>query len=125
VPTYEATERVWREYRRLTAHSQHTARARQEIILADRYLDTSIDSSDPAEWAKLAQRAATLCDKVHRNVRLQAAIDRRIAQTQKAQRHPGVDNVFTPRGPSAESVARPKPKAGTTGASADPSIRRA
>ena len=71
----------------------------QEITLADRCLDTSVDSSDPAEWAKLAQQAATLRDEVHRNVKLQAAIDRRIAQTQQAQRHPEIDNVATPHGP--------------------------
>ena len=79
--------------------SQYTARARQEITLADRRLDTSVVSSDPAEWAKLAQQAATLRDEVHRNVKLQAAIDRRIAQTQQAQRHPEIDNVATPHGP--------------------------
>jgi conjugative relaxase-like TrwC/TraI family protein len=83
----------------VSTHRQHTARARQEITLADRYLDTSIDSSDPAEWAKLTQRAATIRDEVHRNIRLQAASDPRIAQTQQAQHHPRVDNVATPLGP--------------------------
>jgi conjugative relaxase-like TrwC/TraI family protein len=82
-----------------STHSQHTARARQDIALADRCFDTSIDSSDPTEWAKLAQQAATLRDELHRNIRLQAAVDRRVAQTQQAQRHPGVDTFAAPRGP--------------------------
>jgi hypothetical protein len=82
-----------------STHSQRTAHARQEITIADRRLDTSIDSSDPAEWAKLAQQAATLRDELHRNIRLQAAVDRRIAQSQQAQRHPAVDTFAAPRGP--------------------------
>jgi conjugative relaxase-like TrwC/TraI family protein len=82
-----------------STRSQRTARARQEITLAERCLDTGIDSSDPAEWAKLAQQAATLRDELHRNIRLQAAVDRRIAQTQQAQRQPGVDTFAAPRGP--------------------------
>ena len=82
-----------------STHSQHTAHARQEIAIADRRLDTSMDSSDPAEWAKLAQQAATLRDEVHRNIRLQAAVDRRTTQTQQAQIRPGFDTFATPRGP--------------------------
>jgi hypothetical protein len=82
-----------------STHSQRTAHARQEITLADRRLDTGIDSSDPAEWAKLAQQGATLRDEPHRNIRLQAAGDRRIAQTQQPQRQPGVDTFAAPRGP--------------------------
>ena len=83
----------------VASHSQYTARARQEITLADRCLETSINPSDPAEWAKLAKQAATLRDQAHHNIRLQAAIDLRIAQTQQAQRHPGIENVATQPGP--------------------------
>jgi hypothetical protein len=83
----------------VSTHSQHTARARQEVALAERHLGTSIDSSDPTEWATLAQQAATLRDELHRNIRLQAAVDRRTTQTRQAQIRPGVDTFATPRGP--------------------------
>jgi hypothetical protein len=82
-----------------STQSQRNVRARQEITLADRCLDTTIDASDPTEWAELAEQAAALRDEVHRNIRVQAAINHRIAQTQEAQRHPRIDHVAAPRGP--------------------------
>ena len=81
-----------------STQSQRNVRARQDIALADRCLDTASETFDPTEWAELAQQAAVLRDQLHRNVRGQAAINQRIAQTQEAQRHPRMDNVAAPRG---------------------------
>jgi hypothetical protein len=82
-----------------STQSQRNVRARQDVALADRCLDTATETFDPTEWAELAQQAASLRDQLHRNVRVQAAINQRIAQTQEAQRHPRIDNVAAPRGP--------------------------
>jgi hypothetical protein len=60
-----------------SAPSQRTVRARQEITLADRYLDdTRIDMSDPVEWQTIAQQAARLVDQAHQNVRAWNSISR-------------------------------------------------
>jgi hypothetical protein len=82
-----------------STQSQRNVRARQDIALADRCLDTAGDTFDPTEWAELAQQAATLRDQLHRNIRAQAAINQRITQTQEAHRHPRIDNLAAPRGP--------------------------
>jgi hypothetical protein len=82
-----------------STHSQRNVRARQDIALADRCLNTASHTSDPTEWAELAQQAAALRDELHRNVRVQAAINHRTAQPQQAQRHPSIDNLAAPRGP--------------------------
>jgi hypothetical protein len=79
--------------------SQRNERARQDITLADRCLDTASDTSNPTAWAELAQQAAALRDELHRNIRVQAAVNHRIAQTQEAQHHPRIDTVAAPRGP--------------------------
>ena len=81
-----------------STHSQRNVRARQDIALADRCLDTASDTSDPTEWAELAQQAAALRDELHQNVRVQAAVNHRIAQTQEAQRHLSIDNLAAPTG---------------------------
>ena len=82
-----------------STHSQGNVRARQDIALADRCLDTASDTFDPTKWAQLAQQAASVRDQLQQNVRVQAAINHRIAQTQEAHRHRGIDNVAAPRGP--------------------------
>jgi hypothetical protein len=82
-----------------STHSQRDVRARQDIALADRCLDTASDTFDPNEWVELAQQAAALRDQLHRSVRVQAANNQRIAQTQDAQRHPRIDNVAASRWP--------------------------
>jgi hypothetical protein len=61
--------------------SQRTVRARQEIELADRYLDdTSIDISDPREWATVAQQATRLVDQAYRDLRARNSINRPIVR---------------------------------------------
>jgi hypothetical protein len=79
--------------------SPRNDRVRQEITLADRCLDTTIDTPDPTKWAELEQQAAALRDEVYHNVRVQAAMNHRISQTQEAQRYPRIENVTAPRGP--------------------------
>jgi hypothetical protein len=110
----------------VSTHRQRTALAWQEIRLADQCLDiNSIDSSDPAEWTKIAGQAATLGDEVHRNIRPQAAIERRIAEMQQAQRHPGVENAATRPGPDLSLLPVRSGKQGPPrprGSSAEPSI---
>ncbi len=82
-----------------STQNRQTVRARQDITLADRCLDTASHPADPTVWAELAQQAAALRDELHRNARVQAAINNRIAQTQEAQHHLRIDNVVAPQGP--------------------------
>jgi conjugative relaxase-like TrwC/TraI family protein len=76
-----------------------TDRARREIAIADRQLQSSGDGANPSRWAELAQEAATICDdmiKEQRN-RQAAAHDRSLAH--QAEHHLHIDQSLRPAGP--------------------------
>ena len=76
--------------RQPTSRIQQTSRARQEIALADRFLYTGTDRSDPTGWAQAALHASQLVDKVHHDLRVRRTIDRLTTPTRGPQWTPDV-----------------------------------
>ena len=82
-----------------TGWSRQADRARQEITIADRLLETSDHAGDPTEWAKLAGQADTLRKEAHRQVIAQRALESRMSPFPQKQWSPGIDNSAAPGGP--------------------------
>jgi hypothetical protein len=82
-----------------TGLSQQTDRARREIKIADRLLQVESDGIGPAEWAELAQQAATMREQALRDLRVPNAYEQKMTATREAEHHLGIDLSANPRGP--------------------------
>ncbi len=82
-----------------TGRSQEAERARQEIVIADRLLETRDRAVDPVEWANLAGQAAILRKAAHRQLAAQRAHDSRMSPFPQARWSPEIDNSAERRGP--------------------------
>jgi hypothetical protein len=58
-----------------TGWEKEIARARQEIAIADRIIQSQ-DTDGPAHWARLADQAASIVEQAHRNSKIRTALDR-------------------------------------------------
>ena len=76
-----------------TRQSPAMARARQEIAIADRLLDSSADLADPASWAELAGQAAALRKEAQRLMTAPATIGRLLAPAQQVQPSRGMGDA--------------------------------
>ncbi len=68
-----------------TGRSPAMARARQDVAIADRLLQSIADVADPAGWAELADWAAALRKEAQRFSAARATIDRLVAPAQWVQ----------------------------------------
>jgi hypothetical protein len=82
-----------------TGWSQQTDQARREIKIADRLLQVDSGGINAAEWAKLAQQAATIRQQALRDLRVRNAYDQKMTPSHKADHHLGIDLSAGPRGP--------------------------
>ncbi len=82
-----------------TRWSQHDDRARQEIAVADRLLQTKSAVTNPTEWAELAQQAGTLREHALRDLRARRAYQETMSPTHQAEHHLSIDHSVRPRGP--------------------------
>jgi hypothetical protein len=82
-----------------TVSTRTNQRARQEISIADRLLETRDYPSDPVEWAKLADQAAGLREAAHRHFAAQRAQSQRMSPFPQTPWDPGIDNSLGRRGP--------------------------
>ena len=83
--------------------TQRTIHPRQEIALADRYLDDSeIHLSDPRGWATLAQQANRLVDQAYRNQRARNSINRLIVPGSQLQPNRDVEMSAYHSGPELD-----------------------
>ena len=68
-----------------TGRSPAMARARQDVAIADRLLQSTADVADPAGWAELTDWAAALRKEAQRLIVARATIDRLVAPAQWVQ----------------------------------------
>jgi hypothetical protein len=61
-------------------------RARQEVGIAARLLDSTVELVDPADLAQLAGQAAAVCHEAKRLLRARTTIDRLLALVQQVKR---------------------------------------
>ena len=76
-----------------TGRSPAMARARQDVAIADRLLQSTADAADPAGWAELADRAAALRNEAQRLIVARATIDRLVAPAQWVQPSHGMGDA--------------------------------
>jgi conjugative relaxase-like TrwC/TraI family protein len=82
-----------------TGWSRQTDRARQEIALADRLLETQWGDPDPTEWAELAQQAATIREQAVRVLTVRRNLEQTMSPTRQPEYHVGIDHSAGPCGP--------------------------
>ncbi len=82
-----------------TGWSRQTDRARHEIKIADQLLQVESGGINPAEWAELAQQAATIREQALRDLRVRNAYEQTMTPTHEAEHHLGIDLSAGPRGP--------------------------
>jgi conjugative relaxase-like TrwC/TraI family protein len=81
-----------------TGWSRHVARARQEIAVADRVLQATHGTVNPAEWADLAQQAGTLREQALRDLRVRQSHQETMSPTHQAEHHLHIDHSVRPGG---------------------------
>ncbi len=82
-----------------TGSSRSNERARQEITIADRLLETRDYPSDPVEWAKLADQAAGVREAAHQHFAAQRAQRQRMSPFPQTTWSLGIHNSPERRGP--------------------------
>ncbi|HVA73753.1 MAG TPA: MobF family relaxase [Acidimicrobiales bacterium] len=87
-----------------TGWSQQTDRARREIKIADQHLKLVYEPGgiNPAEWAELAQRAATISEQVVRDLRIRNTFEQTMTPAHQAEHHLGIDRSVGLRGPEID-----------------------
>ena len=79
--------------------SRQTDRAKREIAIADRHLQSNGAGVNPSEWAALAQQAGTICDGMVRDERIRQAAGQTRSSAPQAEHHLRIDHSMRPAGP--------------------------
>ena len=79
-----------------TGWSPQTDRARKEIMVADRHLESNTDRINPGEWAELAKQASTICDNMLKDLR---QAHEQTVEPHQLEHHLHIDYSARPTGP--------------------------
>ncbi len=81
-----------------TGWSPQTDRARKEITVADRQLESKADRINPSEWVELAEQASTICNDMLKDLRVRQAHERTM-EPHRVEHHLHIDYSARPGGP--------------------------